>query len=455
MGRNYFGSFHVHPAHFAKFPRFHTPLRRQAHQPVARSKHTDRLLLRMKKGLRAILSRPIPLWTRARRLPLLFPLLFFVLALLPETSYALSLGSSENVKSAAREGALLLDVRGYGEFSKGHIPGAVNAPFFELMDSTQHLYPPDEIAAILGDYGVGRDMTVIVHGERGSMFASYMGWVLEYLGSKNVLVYTGGIEDWQEIGGILSTDTIEAEPADFEPELRENMRVDAEFLKQNAGSGKIAVVDSRSDREFLGQDIRALRGGHIPGAINIDWMLTINPQTGDLAPVKRLNQLFASVPKDKPVVVYCQTGARASMALLAMKAAGFSDVRLYPESWKDWGSNLSLPVEGQTFFDFFGAQMKMNDITAENNRLKAEQKAISDASNVNTLFLLFGAITVYAGFIVLLGRKDHSMTTATWILIAVLTLFSGYLFGYVVSTKTGIQSLSEEIGQAETGGYGK
>ena len=405
-----------------------------------------------KSGFNEIAGSLFRLKQRAETVVILF--LILTLFLLPKSASALSATNGADVRSALTNGAILVDVRPEGDY-KNHIPGAINVPFFEMMDSTQRLYPPDELAAIIGDYGVDKEATTIVYGNRGSMQASYMGWLLEYLGAKDVHVYTGGTEDWQENGGVLSAEIVEAEPADFEAEIREEMRVDAEFLKQNAGSDKITIIDTRSDREFLGQDVRALRGGHIPGAINIDWISSINPQSGDLAPVTRLKQVYASVPKNKPVVVYCQTGARASMALLSLKVAGYDDVRLYPESWKDWGSNSSLPVENQTSYDFFSAQVKMNELVAENNKLLAELKKVSDTSSINTLFLLFGAVIVYAGFIVLLGRKDHSMTTATWMLIAVLTLFSGFLFGYVVSTMTGVHAPESGYGQAETGGYGK
>ena len=66
-----------------------------------------------------------------------------------------------------------------------------------------------------------------------------------------------------------------------------------------------AVIDVRSPDEFA--------DGHYEGARNI--------------PVNILPKHLDSVgPKDKPVVVYCASGARSAMAAKMLKASGFADV---------------------------------------------------------------------------------------------------------------------------------
>ena len=42
----------------------------------------------------------------------------------------------------------------------------------------------------------------------------------------------------------------------------------------------VQIVDARTLQEFRGEDIRAIRGGHIPGAINIPYEQNwIDPET--------------------------------------------------------------------------------------------------------------------------------------------------------------------------------
>jgi len=64
------------------------------------------------------------------------------------------------------------------------------------------------------------------------------------------------------------------------------------------------VVDVRSPDEF--------RDGAYPGAVNI--------------PLQDLGRRLAEVPKDKPVVLYCASGARSGMAARLLKQAGYADV---------------------------------------------------------------------------------------------------------------------------------
>lgn len=61
------------------------------------------------------------------------------------------------------------------------------------------------------------------------------------------------------------------------------------------------LVDVRSPEEFA--------DGHINGARNL--------------PVGELRSTMTSLPKDRPVVVYCAVGARATTAAAILAAAGY------------------------------------------------------------------------------------------------------------------------------------
>jgi phage shock protein E len=65
------------------------------------------------------------------------------------------------------------------------------------------------------------------------------------------------------------------------------------------------VIDVRSPAEF--------RDGAYPGAVNIPL---------PLIPL-RMQELE---PKDKPIVLYCASGARSGQAARMLKQAGFADV---------------------------------------------------------------------------------------------------------------------------------
>ena len=64
------------------------------------------------------------------------------------------------------------------------------------------------------------------------------------------------------------------------------------------------IVDVRSPEEFA--------GGSYPGAKNI--------------PVQVIGSRLNEIPKDKPVVVFCKSGGRSSVAAATLKQAGYTDV---------------------------------------------------------------------------------------------------------------------------------
>jgi phage shock protein E len=89
------------------------------------------------------------------------------------------------------------------------------------------------------------------------------------------------------------------------------------ILKRILGGGKVAssIVKQKLDSGATVVDVRTpdeFRDGAYPGAKNI--------------PLGELGRRLGEIPKDKPVVLYCASGARSSSAARAMKQAGYTDV---------------------------------------------------------------------------------------------------------------------------------
>jgi thiosulfate/3-mercaptopyruvate sulfurtransferase len=53
----------------------------------------------------------------------------------------------------------------------------------------------------------------------------------------------------------------------------------------------------------------------------------------------------AGIAPTDTVYLYCFKGARASNTFLALKQAGFSDVRMYFGSWNEWSRDPALPID--------------------------------------------------------------------------------------------------------------
>ena len=70
-----------------------------------------------------------------------------------------------------------------------------------FLDPGGVLKPVSEMAAILGDAGISQDDAVLIYGEcqpcgGGPSAATYVYWIMKYLGHKNVKLLDGGIDDW-------------------------------------------------------------------------------------------------------------------------------------------------------------------------------------------------------------------------------------------------------------------
>ncbi|MCE8423186.1 MAG: hypothetical protein J5U17_03985 [Candidatus Methanoperedens sp.] len=45
----------------------------------------------------------------------------------------------------------------------------------------------------------------------------------------------------------------------------------AEYILKNISNPEVVLLDVRSPEEYTGEKVRGKRGGHIPGAFNIEW----------------------------------------------------------------------------------------------------------------------------------------------------------------------------------------
>ncbi|MCU0957252.1 MAG: rhodanese-like domain-containing protein, partial [Hydrogenophaga sp.] len=77
---------------------------------------------------------------------------------------------------------------------------------------------------------------------------------------------------------------------------------------------KMVVIDARDAGQFA--------KGHIPGAINMDWRQILAKRD--------------SIPKNKPVLIYCNTGSLSAQAGFALRVAGWENVRVLQGGMEEW-----------------------------------------------------------------------------------------------------------------------
>ncbi len=274
---------------------------------------------------------------------------------------------------------VVVDCRSLKAYAKGHIPGAISLGDRckkALRDATSRVFrDPGKYEKLLGTVGIGNNTHVVFYGgDLGTLLDATVGfWIMEYLGHDKVHVLNGGVDAWRKAGYRLDNKLVKKEPTTFKANVVASRYGETdEVLKIASGEAKEQLVDSRTKKEFIGKDIRAIRGGHVPNVtVNVSHIDTLkqekNAKTGKMQPVAYLDpdaaeKAFGSLDKSKRTLAYCQTGTRSTMTYLQLRALGFKDVANWDESWRVYGSQLTYPVAGEQWFNFASLNKKVKNL---------------------------------------------------------------------------------------------
>ncbi len=191
------------------------------------------------------------------------------------------------------EGATVVDTRPRPEFARRHVPGTLSVPLGKSFPTwagsvVPYGRPLDLVADEAGAAEAARDLALIgLDGVRGRFAPE-------------------AVDAWADGHGRA------AGVADVTPEEMEQRRL----------TGKVELVDVRNSSEF--------GAGHLAGARNV--------------PLGRLAERLGELPRDRTLVVHCQSGARAGVAVSLLQASGFRDVLHLDGDFAGWKA-AGRPVE--------------------------------------------------------------------------------------------------------------
>jgi thiosulfate/3-mercaptopyruvate sulfurtransferase len=236
-------------------------------------------------------------------------------------------------------------------YAQVHVPGAIHITPSELVcgvpPATGKLPALEQLTELFARIGYDPKQHIVVYDDEGGGWAGRFIWTLDVIGHKNYSYLNGGLHAWLKEGHPVSNEVPEIASTNPELTIHENVRASLDDVLMSLNDDNTKVWDARSAEEYAGIKVTAQRNGHIPGAVNLDWLHTMDNANnlrllplGDLE--AKLNDL--GIQSGNKIITHCQTHHRSGLTYLIAKALGY-DVMAYDGSWSEWGNLPDTPIE--------------------------------------------------------------------------------------------------------------
>lgn len=242
----------------------------------------------------------------------------------------------------------------------GHIPGAAFVDWRKIDIARHH-----ELCDMLSLLGVERHRPICVYDWGDMLFATRLWYALCAIGCQNVTMLDGGWKAWDAYDGPVSVETMcplksysELESTYDEKHVpRETVplhEMKGIVENMNAGERDVIIIDARSKRQFAGEEHRAKRAGHLPGAINVPYRTLLNENgigfLGDEQLCAVFQQRGLLDGNESEYVVYCNGGVSSTVVIFALVRCGVSyeRIRNYCGSFGEWGNLDDTPLTVDT-----------------------------------------------------------------------------------------------------------
>jgi rhodanese-related sulfurtransferase len=213
--------------------------------------------------------------------------------------------TSERLKAMieAKKDFVLIDARTVTEYQEAHIVGAISIPDNKFDESLALL--PKEKSSLLVFYCNG---VKCGKSKKSAIKASAAGY-------KNIDIYSDGFPVWEEKG-------LNIVPGpDYSKKVETTVINPVDLKKMIDGKNQdFVIVDVRDEAEY--------KEGHIPGAISI--------------PVDGFASRSGVLPKEKKIIVYCNTGGSSYSAYRKLIKLAYPFIA--QAKFVDW-KEAKMPVE--------------------------------------------------------------------------------------------------------------
>lgn len=250
------------------------------------------------------------------------------------------------------ERLLIVDLCDENSYRACHIPGALHLDYADIITArppAMGLLPAEyHLNQVLSNAGFAPQFHVVAYDAGGNGRACRFLWTLEVLGCERFSLLDGGLKAWLAEERPVESGRQARQPHSFRGEYQPDKVADKAYILDRLSDPNVVVLDSRSPAEYRGEQRRAQRGGHIPGAVNLEWTRAIDREhDGRFKPKAELRPMLESlgVTPDKEIICHCQTHQRSAHTYMVLKYLGYPQVKGYPGSWSEWGNDPATPVE--------------------------------------------------------------------------------------------------------------
>lgn len=247
---------------------------------------------------------------------------------------------------------LIVDLSRPQTYAQLHVPGAVHLDYARIVAARAPAMGmlPDAatLGETLGSIGLKPDSHVVAYDDEGGGRASRLLWTLDAVGHPAYSLLNGGLHAWLNDRLPVSSEPTMKTAGHYPVRFNDAVVADKNYIMSRLRDRGSILVDARTPAEYRGEARRAERAGHIPGAVNFDWMNAIDPaRSARLKPAEELRRMLTElgVTPDKEIITYCQTHHRSAHTYIVLKSLGYPRLRGYPGSWSEWGNSPETPIE--------------------------------------------------------------------------------------------------------------
>lgn len=256
---------------------------------------------------------------------------------------------SELKENLNLENLLIVDLSKRSLFDEAHIPGAVHVDPREIIIGTPpapgKLASLEQLESLFARIGYSPDKHIVAYDDEGGGWAGRFIWTLDTISHSKSSYLNGGIHAWIAAEGQTTAEMPAVTATSVSLEISNQFTATMEEILASLDHEDVRIWDARSTEEFLGEKKLSTRGGHIPGAINLDWLDTMDRE--DAFRIRsNIKEILANLglTQDKQIITHCQSHHRSGLTYLIGKSLGYN-IRAYPGSWSEWGNNPDTPVE--------------------------------------------------------------------------------------------------------------